>query len=422
MTTTTYQQFVEKNFRWNFSVNLIDITFITLGWSLVSRETIMPLLVSHLTDSKIAVGMIPAIFSLGFYLPQLLTASYTETLKVKKPFVVLLGGLGERLPLLLVAPALWWFGVSAPGIALIILFGMLGTSAFSAGVATPAWFTMIGKVLPVSKRGIFFGLSESLGAFIGIIGAYFVGQILDLWQYPTNFALVFVLAFTCMAISWGGLTLNREPESPVVKEQTPLWHYLRQLPVVLRRDPNYTHFLLSYGLSKLGAMATGFFLVFGNDSFSLSGPQVATMTATLIGSQAVMNLLWGTIGDRVGHKTVLAGSAFALMLAAAIAWTVTSTGGLIIAFVLLGIGMSADNVSKFNIVLEFAEPEDHPTYIGLTNTLLAPVITIAPLLAGWLVERAGYRPMFATAAILAAAGGLLLALWVREPRHHVREG
>src|SRR5687768_18008605 len=99
---TQLEQQVERNFPWNFSVNLIDISFITLGMSLISRETIMPLLVSQMTDSKIAIGLIPAIYSLGFYLPQLLMANYTERLKRKKPFVMLLGGLGERAPYLII--------------------------------------------------------------------------------------------------------------------------------------------------------------------------------------------------------------------------------------------------------------------------------------------------------------------------------
>ena len=86
-TAPTFEEQVEKNFRWNFSVNLIDITFITLGLSLISRETIQPLLVKSLTDSNLAVGMISAVYSLAYYLPQLLTASYAESLKVKKPFV-----------------------------------------------------------------------------------------------------------------------------------------------------------------------------------------------------------------------------------------------------------------------------------------------------------------------------------------------
>ena len=63
------------NLRWNFAVNVIDVSFITLGLSLISRETVMPLLVNSLTDSKLAIGMIAALWGLGIYLPQLFTAN-----------------------------------------------------------------------------------------------------------------------------------------------------------------------------------------------------------------------------------------------------------------------------------------------------------------------------------------------------------
>jgi MFS family permease len=415
-TTQAAEAYVEKNLPWNFAVNLIDITFITLGLSLISRETILPLFVSELTDSKIAIGLIPATYSLGYYLPQLFTASHAESLKRKKPFVILVGGVLERMPYLLMGLAVWAFATRSPTLLLVAFFLLLASAALGNGIATPAWFTMIGKVLPVRRRGIFFGVSGGLGALMGIVGAHFVGQILDTVPYPDNFGWLFIVAFVFCAISWVGLALNREPESPVVKQQLPLRLYFRQLPDVLRGNRNYSRFLVAYAVSRLGAMAVGFFLVFGNTSYRLTGTQVGALTAILIGTQAVMNVVWGWIGDRAGHKVVLTGSAFILTLASLFAWSSSSKTGLIIAFILLGTAIASDNVSRFNIVLEFAVPEDQPTYIGLTNTLLAPVVGLGPILGGWLATMLDYRGMFLIAAVLAAMGGLLLLTWVREPR------
>ena len=141
----------QKNVTWNFNVNLIDVIFITFGLSLISRETVMPVLVSTLTDSKLAIGMIPAIWALGYYLPQLATASFTERVRYKKPFVMLVGSVGERFPYFFTPVAIWAFAVAAPSFALTLFLFFIGMAAFSAGIATPAWFDMIAKVIPVHK-------------------------------------------------------------------------------------------------------------------------------------------------------------------------------------------------------------------------------------------------------------------------------
>ena len=408
---------VERNLPWNFSVNLIDITFITLAFSIISRETITPLLISNLTDSKIAIGLVPAIYSIAYYLPQLFAANHAERLKRKLPFVMVVGGLLERVPYLFAGLAILLFAESAPVIALLCLYLVIGLGALGNGVATPAWFSMIGKVLPVNRRGIFFGVSEGLGTLMGIIGAFFVGRVLDEMGYPLNFATLFLVAAVFMGISWIGLALNREPESPIVKEHIPFSHYFRRLPAILRDNHNFRRFLLSYSISRLSTMGVGFFIIFGNENFELTGADVGLLTAILIASQAAMQLLLGWLADKRGHKANLTVSGFALALAAMVALGATDLRGLIPAFILLGVGLASDHVSRLNIILEFAVPEDQPTFIGLTNTLLAPVVFLAPILGGWLADY-GFEALFMLMAGCGLAGGLLLFTWVKEPRYH----
>lgn len=411
------QRQVESNARWNFTVNLLDITFIMFGLNLISQSTIMPLLISELTRSKIVIGLIPAVYSLGYLLPQLLTANFAESLPRKKPFVMLLGGLGERTPYLFIGLVVWWLGRSAPMVTLTAFFLLLATSAASNGTATPAWYDMIAKVIPVHRRGLWSGLGQSLGAFLGIAGAALAGRILATWIFPHNFGLCFILAFVSAAISWVGLSLTREPASPTTKPTVHLGHYLRQLPAVLRRDRNYLRFLVARSVANLGFMAVGFFMVYGKESIAGALEQVGILTAILVATQAVMNLLWGIVGDRKGHKTVLCGAAFAMAVTALIGWLSSSPAWLWITFAMLGVSLSADSVSHMNIILEFCAPEDRPTYIGLTNTLLAPGRTLAPILGGLLATWFSYRSMFVVAAIISVLGGILLATWVREPRH-----
>ena len=80
--------------------------------------------------------------------------------------------------------------------------------------------------------------------------------------------------------------------------------------------------------------------------------------------------------------------------------------------------IAADAVSGLNIILEFSDPADRPTYIGLTNTLLAPSKVLAPIIGGWLATWLGYPSLFLVALSMALFGCLLLGVWLREPRAH----
>lgn len=410
------EQQTDRNVPWNFAANLLDMIFFTLGMSIISRDTVMPLFVSTLTDSKIAIGLAAALFSLGYYLPQLLLANYSEQLPYKKPFVVRLAGWGERGAYLLITLVIWWLAQPLPGLTLVLFWLLLLVSSTASGAATPAWYDMIAKVIPVNRRGIFSGIGHSVGALIAIGGAFVVGWVLENVAYPQNFALCFGLAFGAFMISYVGLLLVREPPSTTVKASIPLWHYLRQLPAVLRQNHNYRRFLAARVIMHLGAMATGFFIVYGKEHFQIDGATVGWLTAGLVTSQAVTNLLWGMLGDRRGYKLVLVGAAFCMALAALNAWWATSVAGLALTFVLLGAAQAGDVVSSLNIILEFCAPSDRPTYIGLTNTLLAPVLTLAPILGGWLAGALGFAPLFLIASTVAALGCLLMATLVQEPR------
>ncbi len=379
----------------------------------------MPVMVSKVTDSKLIIGLIPALFTLGFYLPQLFSANLSERLAYKKPFVVLLGT-GERLPYLIIAFVIWRWAIPNPTLALVLFFFLLGMAAFSGGYADPAWYDMIAKVIPVDRRGIWSGVGHGLGALMGIIGAYFVGYILQTFPYPDNFALLFVLGFVATAISWCGLILNREPPSSVVKEYIPLTHYLYRLPQIFHRDANYLRFILSRSLIQLGTMASGFYMVYGVQRFAIDGAGVGRLTALLIGSQAVMNLILGAVGDRHGHKLVL-------VLARVRRRLCGPSGGRRTITIVVGIHFHSFGRLSCRRLCLWAKyclgvlrPQDRPTYIGLTNTLLAPVFALAPLIGGWLATLMGYQGMFLCAVIIGVLGGLLLMLWVREPRQSVR--
>jgi len=123
-------------------------------------------------------------------LPQLLTANFTERLRYKKWFVVLVSGPASAGP--------GWCGPhrggcspSIPHLTLLCIFAGVAVAMISAGTANPAWTDLIAKVIPVQKRGLWAGVSFSLGALLGVGGAALAGEAAGQLPLFQNFASVF---------------------------------------------------------------------------------------------------------------------------------------------------------------------------------------------------------------------------------------
>ena len=61
------------------------------------------------------------------------------------------------------------------------------------------------------------------------------------------------------------------------------------------------------------------------------------------------------------------------------------------AFVISGLLTAGYVIGTIKFILDLAPPEQRPTYVGFTNTFLAP-FCLAYLAAGWMVAAWGYTP------------------------------
>lgn len=334
----------------------------------------------------------------------------------KKRFV-LLASLNERIPFwVLGAFTLIAAGRVSNTILLLVFFLMFGWWCLGGGFTATGWQDLMAKVMPPQRRGLFFGTQSACGGLLGSAGAVAAGYLLDHYPFPTNFALCFLLAATCMTISYGFLALTREPDQPPAERPAAQHGYWRHLPGILRRDPDYTRFLMSRSLAIFGSTAVGFLSVYTVTRFGLSAEEVGLLTSALFLAQTVTNPLWGTLGDHRGHKIVLELATLCGLASSMIALAAPASAWLWPAFVLAGAAWAGSNVAGINIVFDFAPPYERPTYIGLTSTALAPAGGIGPLLGGWIAGWAGFSPLFAISAVCSALAYVLLRWGVREPR------
>src|SRR6187200_3101250 len=63
--SSTVQQQIERNYRWNFLVNSLDGATFWFGMSFISSTVILPLYVSHFTTNPLLIGLIPFLATAG---------------------------------------------------------------------------------------------------------------------------------------------------------------------------------------------------------------------------------------------------------------------------------------------------------------------------------------------------------------------
>ncbi len=406
--------FVRQNYLHNFGVSLGDAVFYVFGLSFASTTVVLPLFLQNFTQSRLALGLILGLIDAGVALPQLFMVPFINRRSRQLPLVV--GASVVPRAMFLFIAVLMAFSTRLP--APVVVVGMLGLIALfglTIGIVVGPWQEMIVKTVPALQRGRFFGMRLTIAGLAGAVGAALAGWMLGALAFPINFAACLFITFASMMVSWGFLIFTREPTTPPrVTAAAPVLAHREGL-ALMRRDPNFLRFITAYWLVTLGGMATGFYAVYATQRFAASNAQAGAYNAIWFMANVVSNALWGWVNDRFGAKAVMVIGALAHIGALALALTATSVEWLYLVFALASAASAATLLASLTLPMVIGPEEERPLYIGLTNTLRAPVSVATSLLGGWLAQTYDYPVMFMSAAGLGLAGVVVL-LWAVRVR------
>jgi MFS family permease len=402
--------------RRNFAANFVDVLFFSLAMAFASMNTIMPVFIRQLGGSALIVGLVPAIVQTGQLLPPLFAAPYIAPLARKLPFLLKVT-LGERLPWPILALGCIVLAPRSSTAMLVLAVCLLAIFGLAGGICLPAWMDIVARVTPLRMRGRLFGWSGALSGLLGVGGGLLAERMLAAWAFPYNFAACFGAASVCMLVSFVALALLREPhvEDPIAS--VPLRAYVQQLPVLLRRDRDFSLFIVVRILGALAGMAVALVAIYATEQRGLPPSVVGRFTAAMLGTQVITTPLFGMLADRRGYKASLQFALLAQALAMALSLVVTTLGGFAVVFGLIGAATGLLFATTLNMVVEFAPPAERVTYLGLHGTLIAPATLLAPIIGGFLAQTGGYGLAFGVAAVCGCAALILLSVGVRDPRH-----
>lgn len=402
-----------KHVRFNAIVNILDGAFFGSALGFASFTTIVPLFVSQLTDSAILIGLAPAIHSIGWQLPQLFTANRIRRLSRYKPMTLAMT-IHERLPFLGLALLAWYLTDMKPTTALVLTFAMLVWQGLGGGYTGNVWQSMIAKIIPISWRGSFFGMQMAAVNLLASGTAVAAGWILDSYDSPIDFAICFALASVGMVISFGFLASTREEEHPAVIPSGTQSHLWKDVKRILTTDTIFQRFLTIRLVYQLGLVAFSFYAVYVFEELGVSATQVGFLTGMLIFTMVIINPIFGWLGDCKSHWLVLFFGTLAALSSTILAGWVTSIPLWFGIFALAGIANVVAWTTTMVLTLGFGKEAEQATYIGLSNTLLAPATLASPFLAGWVIQSLGYPTMFRSSSVVFLIAAVLSLSLLRQ--------
>lgn len=404
---------IAKHLRFNFTVGLLDGGFFGAALGFASFVTVIPLFINNFTDSAILIGLIPALHTIGWQLPQLFTAGRVSRLQRYKPMVVLMTA-NERLPFLGMAVLAWFSTSLSPNLVLVFAFLLLAWQGLGGGLTATAWQSMIGKIIPKKHYGKFFGLQSATANTFASIGAVVSGIILLRVSTPSNFALCFFIASVSMGISWFFLAQTRESSHTIQDASPDTLSLLKQSGNVLKRDHNFSWFVVARTFSQFATAATAFYTIYAVRAFAMNPETAGILTSVLLAGQIISSPLMGWLGDKFGHRAILIFGTLAALAGALLAWQAPGIEWFYLVFALAGIANAAMWTTSIAMTLEFGGESERPVYVGLANTLIVPATIAAPIIGGWIADTFGFGMTFLFSVICAAITAAILQLYVRD--------
>jgi MFS family permease len=374
-----------------------------LGYEAVT--VLLPSFLIVLGAPVYALGIIEGLSDGASSFVKLFSGYLADKLGKRREFA-LLGSVATALFPAFLAIANSWFGVLGGR-----LIGWIGK-----GIRSPSRDAILSKAVDKNDLGKAFGFhraGDTMGAIAGPIVAFVMISSIGIRDI---FWLALIPGFLALLAVW--LFLREKNPAPAPHPQ-PLGVSLRELP---SRFKSFLGAVLVFGVADFShTLLIAFVIV------SLT-PSLGFVTATAAGAglYLIRNIVYaaasypfGTLGDRVGRRAML-------ILGYAVA-VVTFIGFIIapanvvaygVLFALCGLFIAAEDTLESAVAGEMVVEEERALGFGALAAVNGVGDMVSSIMIGFIWAFIGYSAGFAVAAVIAAAGTVLLVWTTRDPRHN----
>lgn len=271
------------------------------------------------------------------------------------------------------------------------------------GVAGPR-----GRFTLMSRRWSTLGLANSLTVIA-------VGQLLNLFNFPLNYQVVFIgsaIGALISVIFSSSIRLPPTPAPPPAHES--LLQTLRKRGNTLRANKPFVKFIASQFVFRSGmALAAPLFPIFWVRSIHASDQAISAINSTQTFVMMIAYFVWARLSQRKGERWVLLAAALGVSFYPLLTALTHRVEPLVIWAALGGLFTAGVDLVFFDVVLGACPADQQATYLGMYQTTVYVAAFLAPLAGTALADAVGIVPTLIIATALRLTGfGLLTVLGV----------
>jgi MFS family permease len=376
------------NTKTNMILGVINGIFFSGAGAFIHGGVVLPLFISHLSDSKILVGLFSTMEAFGWAFPQL----FSGALIFGTPLVLWLYNRMSVIRLATFALILiFTFTLGNQNHWLLLLgFGIAFTIySLAGGIAGVPFMDIVGKTIPNNKRGTFFGLRIFFGGLVAIVAGPIVKKILGAYSFPVNFGVMFTIAYVFIAAGLACFVFAKEPRSESITEKSDIKGNLLYAYKIYRENINVRRLVLSRILQLCYLTAVPFYVLIATERLNISIELAATYLSFEMAGYLGINFFWAWLSNHISNKKVMQWAAYCSLIPPIIALiSLYKNPGYFIyglVFFFNGASSSGSGLGFLNYLLEIGSDKDRPILVGLVHTLVAPAVFMS-IIGGIIIE------------------------------------
>jgi MFS family permease len=303
-----------------------------------------------------------------------------------------------------------------------LLIGSWALFTAGIGMVTPAWLEWISHLFRQEIRGTVTGVAWGFSNLAGIAGALTSGWALQGNNQFNNFGWLYLGASALATVSITIFLAIRDPAEDLLEDFAP---GLKEIVAATRESLANIPFrqLLIGRCLSLAGFCIGPFIALHYLSAAgggLNSSLVVSLGAAQTAGSAISCMLFGRIGDRVGHRFgMLMGVVFQLASLLSVL-TIHGPVGCFLAMLMSGCVGGTLTISYMNLVVEFCPHKVRSAHLMIGNMVVGLAGLLFPVAGAFLAANAGIT-LLMDVSFLVSAVALAWSLWkVKDPRNPQR--